>query len=118
MNDLLIDYDKHTVSYIINYILCSDRAQVFAYSNLVLGIRITPKFVQISNLDHISLLDDIKIYNANLEILNDFVNQKLPKKYTNTGKEDNTIESDPTEPFIQVSCILSLVKSLSSMGQD
>jgi len=59
INDLLIDYDNRTVSYDIHYTLCSDAAQ--AYINLALNIRITPKFVQISHLDYIPLLDDIKI---------------------------------------------------------
>jgi len=57
------------------------------------------------------LLNDIKIYNADLEILNDFVNQKLLRKYYKSGKEDNTIESDPSETFIQISCTLSMVGS-------
>lgn len=100
----LIDYDNRTVSYYIHYTLCS--AEVFAYSNVALGIRITPKYVQISHLDYIPLLDDI--YNANLEILNDFVNQKLLRKYYNIGKEDKLIESDSAEPFVQISCTLSL----------
>ena len=72
IHDLLIDYGNHIVSYCVFYKFCTDAAEVFAYNNLVLGIRITPKYVQISHLDYIPLLDDFKIYNTNLEILNDF----------------------------------------------
>jgi hypothetical protein len=111
IHDLIFDYDKRTVSYFIHYTLCYDAAQVFAYKNLVLGISITPKYVRVSHLDYIPLLNDFKIYNADLEILNDFVNQKLLRKYYKSGKEDNTIESDPSEPFIQISCTLSMVGS-------
>ncbi|MPZ06038.1 MAG: hypothetical protein GEU26_06405 [Nitrososphaeraceae archaeon] len=109
--NLLIDYDNRTVSYNLHYTLCSDAAQLFAYRNLALGIRITPKYVQVSHLDYIPLLDDINIYNADLEILNDFVNQRLLRGYNDTGKEDTKIVSDPNEPFIQVTCTLSLVGS-------
>lgn len=42
IHDLLIDYDNHIVSYYIFYKFCTDVAEVFAYNNLVLGIRITP----------------------------------------------------------------------------
>jgi len=98
----LIDYDKRTVSYNLNYTLCSDATEVFAYHNLALGIHITPKYVQISHLDYIPLLDDIKIYQADLEILNDFINRKLLRRYNDTGKDDKKIESNSTEPFIQV----------------
>jgi hypothetical protein len=111
INDLLIDYAKRTVSYIIHYTFCDDAAQVFAYNNLALGIHISPKYVQISHLDYIPLLNDIKIYNADLEILNDFINQKLLREYNNTDKEDATIDCNTTEPFIQISCTLSLVGS-------
>ena len=111
IHDLLIDYDNHIVSYYVFYKFCTDVAEVFAYNNLVLGIRITPKYVQVSHLDYIPLLDDFKIYNANLEILNDFVNEKVLRKYNNTGKEAETIESSLTAPFVQVSCTLSLVGS-------
>ena len=63
--------------------------------------------MQVSHLDYIPLLDDFKIYDANLEILNDFVNEKVLRKYNNTDKEAETTESGPTAPFIQVSCTLS-----------
>ena len=109
--DLLIDYDKRTVSYYVHYALCFDSARVFAYHNLLLVIRTTPKYVQISHIDYIPLLDDTKIYSVDLEILNDFVNQKMLRKYNDAGKEDKTIESDGAEPFIQVSCTLNLVGS-------
>jgi len=111
INNLLIEYDNRTLSYFIHYTLCSDSAEVSAYRNLVLGIRITPKYVQISHLDYIPLLDDTKIYNTDLEILNDFVNQKMLRRYNDTGKEDKNVESDATEPFVQVFCTLSLVGS-------
>lgn len=111
VHDLLIDYDNHIVFYEVFYTLCTDAAEVFAYNNLALGIRITPKYVQVSHLDYIPLLDDFKIYNANLEILNDFVNEKVLRKYNNTGKGAETIESSPTALFVQVSCTLSLVGS-------
>ena len=106
-----IDYDNRTVSYNIHYTFCTDTAQVFAYSNLALGIRITPKYIQISHLDYIPLLDDLKIYNANLEILNDFVNQKLLRKYNNKSKDAQKAEPDPSISFIQISCTLRLVGS-------
>ena len=32
-------------------------------------------------------IDDFKIFNANLEILNDFVNERILRKYNNKGKE-------------------------------
>jgi hypothetical protein len=107
--NLLIDYGNRTVSYNIHYTLCYDAAQVFAHQNLVLGIRTTPKDLQISHIDYIPLLDDTKIYNADLEILNDFINQKMLRKYNDTGKKDKTITSDAANPFVQVSCALSLV---------
>ena len=111
IHDLLIDYDNHIVSYYAFYKFCTDAAEVFAYNNLALGIRITPKYVQVSHLDYIPLLDDFKIYKANLEILNDFVNEKVLRKYNNKGKEAETTESSPTAPFVQISCTLSLVGS-------
>jgi hypothetical protein len=111
IHDLLIDYDNHIVSYEVFYTLCTDAAEVFVYNNLALGIRITPKYVQVSHLDYIPMLDDFKIYNANLEILNDFVNEKVLRKHNNTCKEAETTESDHTTPFIQASCTLSLVGS-------
>jgi len=80
-------------------------------NNLALGIRITPQYVQISHLDYIPLLDDIKIYNADLEILNDFVNERILRKYNDTGNEAKKIELDPAEPFTQVICTLNLVGS-------
>jgi hypothetical protein len=59
----------------------------------------------------VPLLDDFKTYSANLEILNDFVNEKVLRKYNNINKEAEATESDPSAPFIQVSCTLSLVGS-------
>lgn len=111
IHDLLIDYDSHIVSYYVYYKFCTDVAEVFAYNNLILGIRITPKYVQVSHLDYIPLVDDFKIYNTNLEILNDFVNERVLRKYNDKGKEDESTESSPTVPFIQVSCTLSLIGS-------
>jgi hypothetical protein len=111
INDLLIDYDNHIVSYYVHYKFCTDATEVFAYNNLVLGVRITPKYVQVSHLDYIPLVDDFKINNANLEILNDFVNEKVLRKHNDKGEEAVTTESSPTEPFIQVSCTLSLIGS-------
>jgi hypothetical protein len=111
IHDLLIDYDDHIVSYYVFYKFCTDVAEVFAYNNLVLGIRITPKYMQVSHIDYIPLVDDFKIYNANLEILNDFVNEKVLRKYNDKGKEAESTESGPTAPFIQVSCTLSLIGS-------
>jgi hypothetical protein len=58
------------------------------------------------------LVDDFKIYNANLEILNDFVNEKVLRIYNDKGEEAELTESDPTAPFIQVSCTLSLIGSI------
>jgi hypothetical protein len=107
--DLSIGYDNRTVSYYIHYTLCS--AEKFTYSNIVLRIRITPKYVQISHLDYIPLLADIKIYNADLEILNDFVNERMLRKYNDTGNVAKSIEPDSTDPFAQVTCTLSLVGS-------
>ena len=57
------------------------------------------------------MLDDIKIYNADLEILNDFVNERILRKYNDTGNEAKKIEPDPAEPFTQVICTLNLVGS-------
>ena len=111
INDLLIDYDDRIVSYYVYYKFCTDVAEVFAYNNLILGVRITPKYVQVSHLDYIPLVDDFKINNANLEILNDFVNEKILRKYNDKGKEDESTESGLTAPFIQVSCTLSLIGS-------
>lgn len=106
ITNLLVDYAGRTVSYDVHYTHCFDTAQVFAYTNLVLSIHISPKYIQISHIDYIPLLNDVKINNADLEILNDFVDQKLQREYNKTDKEDNPLESDPTEPFIRISCTL------------
>ncbi len=111
IHNLLIDYDNRIVSYYLHYKFCTDAAEVFAYNNLILGVRITPKYLQVSHLDYIPLLDDYKIYNANLEILNDFVNEKVLSKYNDKGKEAESTESGLTATFIQVSCTLSLIGS-------
>jgi hypothetical protein len=111
INDLLIDYDDRIVPYYVYYKFCIDVAEVFAYNNLILGVRITQKYVQVSHLDYIPLVDDFKIYNTNLEILNDFVNEKVLRKYNEIGKEAESTESGSTAPFIQVSCTLSLIGS-------
>ena len=111
INDLLIDYDDRIISYYIYYKFCTDVAEVFAYNNLILGVRIIPNYVQVSHLDYIPLADDFKINNANLEILNDFINEKLLRKYNDKGEEAELTESGPTAPFIQVSCTLRLIGS-------
>jgi hypothetical protein len=111
ISDLLIDYDDRIVSYYVYYKFCTDVAEVFAYKNLILGVRISPKYVQVSHLDYIPLVDDFKIYNTNLEILNDFVNEKVLRKYNEKGKEADLPGSDSTAPFIQVSCTLNLIGS-------
>lgn len=67
--------------------------------------------MQVSHLDYIPLLDDFKLYNANLEILNDFVNEKVLRRYNNNGKDAESTESSPTVPFMQVSCTLRLIGS-------
>jgi hypothetical protein len=67
--------------------------------------------VQVSHLDYIPLVDDFKIYNINLEILNDFVNEKVLRKYNEKGNETELSGSDSTTPFIQVSCTLNLIRS-------